>query len=176
MFEYVIAGPICSAFTCWYLFWPGLLLAIGGIAWLRHDPRAREKAALLRRWQPRRIRDAFASPAPTTRERRVATARRASLALLAAAPLLLATRILLTPTGSSFDVEGFWDWPKWFTSDALVVLPRAHVGLAALVVAARHGTRRATACVALGSALLLFAFAADILRDHCAMCELGFVD
>ena len=31
VFEYVIAGVIYSAFTCWYLFWPGALLLGFGI-------------------------------------------------------------------------------------------------------------------------------------------------
>jgi hypothetical protein len=177
VFEYVIGGVIYSAFTCWYLFWPGALLLGLGIRWLRKETRARKKDANPHRWRSRRLASGSAAPAAASSEAgRVVTLRRASLALLAVAPLLLVARILLTPGEAVdwFDFDSFDEWPNWFTSGALVVLPWAQVGVAALVIVARRGTRRVSACVAVGSVLLLFAFAQDLLLHPGTMDELGF--
>ena len=174
MFEYVIGGVIYSAFTCWYLFWPGALLLGFGIRWLRKETRARKKDANPHRWRSRRLASGSAAPAAASSEAgRVVTLRRASLALLAVAPLLLVARIFLWNV-DWFDFDGFWDSPGWFVRGALVVLPWAQVGVAALVIVARRGTRRVSACVAVGSVLLLFAFAQDLLLHPGTMDELGF--
>jgi hypothetical protein len=175
--EYIVAGVVISALTCWYLFWPGALLLVYGSWLLRKDSRAVDPCSYaLRRWR-RRSNGLPVTRAMPSRGGWDARLRRASLALLAVAPLLLVARILLTPMDTDgFEVEGFWDWPKWFTTDLLVVAPWVQVGAAALVVAARRGTRRASACVAVGSVLLLLAFTLDMQRDRCALSELGFLD
>jgi hypothetical protein len=175
--EYLIGGVILSALTCWYLFWPGALLAVYGSWLLRKDSHALDPCSYaLRRWR-RRSTGLPVTRAMPSREGWNARLRRASFALLTIAPLLLVARILLMPMNTDwFEIEGFWDWPKWFTTDLLVVAPWVQVGAAALVVGARRGTRWASACVALGSVLLLLAFTFDMQRDRRTLSELGFLD
>jgi hypothetical protein len=168
--EYLIGGVILSALTCWYLFWPGALLAVYGWWLLRKDSRKIDPCSFaLRRWRRRSIGLPVTRAMPS-REGWDKRLRRASLALL--------TRILLTPMDSVgwCEIESFWDWPKWFTTELLVVAPWVQVGAAALVVGARRGTRWSSACVALGSVLLLLAFTLDMQRERCTLSELGFLD
>lgn len=172
MFEYIFAGVLYSAFTCWYLFWPGALLLAFGIRWLSEGWRARAKAANPHRWRPRRPSPAPAAfEAETVAAGRFVVVRRASLALLAVAPLLIFARVV---AWEWFDFDGFESWPRWFTTHLLVVAPWIQVGAAALVVAARRGTRGATACFAAGTVLLLVAYTGDLLGDPGTLDELGF--